>query len=206
MVLSDKEIRDYCQNWKNLGLKSPIVEPFSENRIRGASYDLGISDIIHTLRGEFRVLSANDQISIDQSYEEVNLEKIGYVLSPHEFILADIEEHISVPENIAAHIRPRTRFTRLGLIISAQHINPTYEGRLQIGIFNATPFAIRIEPGMCLAQIVFEEMKSIPTDSMQYQHKGNAAYQHEAEFRGAKLSDDYRKGYEEFVRQMLETC
>lgn len=59
---------------------------------------------------------------------------------------------------MAAHIRPRTKFSRLGLMVSEQYCNPGYSGILQLGILNASPNAIILTPGLGIAQAVFEEI------------------------------------------------
>ncbi len=35
-----------------------------------------------------------------------------------------------MPDDLAAHIRPRTTFNKLGLIVTSQHVNPSFYGKL----------------------------------------------------------------------------
>lgn len=44
-------------------------------------------------------------------------------------------------------------------------------GNLKIGLFNATDYAIKIYPGIRIAQMVFEELKSRPSEMKQYKNK-----------------------------------
>ena len=74
-------------------------------------------------------------------------------------MLVSLGETIKVPNNLTVHLRPKTRYTRLGLIVSDQHCNSTYTGHLRIGLFNATEYPIRIHTGFAIAQLVFEEMR-----------------------------------------------
>ena len=106
-------------------------------------------------------------------------------------------------ENLTAHIRPRTRFTRLGLLVSDQHCNSTYSGNLKLGVYNATNFPIKILPNIKIAQIVFEELKSVPSLEKQYKNKLNAVYQQEKDFIGAKFSDEIRQKIEKAVNIVL---
>ena len=128
----------------------------------------------------------------------------GYVLSPKEYVLVSLNENIALPESITAHIRPRTRFTRLGLLVSDQHCNSTYEGNLKLGLFNATDYAIKIFPGVRIAQIVFEELKSTPSSEKMYKNKVNAVYQNEQEFRGAVASKKLEDKVAEAVSLLLK--
>lgn len=183
MVLTDKEIRVLCNN-------EDLIVPFSEEPLQSESYDLSVGTTISIFKKEVKCLDLKMQDEIDGIYEEVELPLSGYTLSPKEYIIASLKEKISLPENITAHIRPRTRFTRLGLIVSDQHCNSTYSGNLKLGIFNATDYAIKIIPDLRIAQIVFEELKSTPSEEKLYKNKQNAMYQNEDTFIGAKLSDE----------------
>lgn len=149
-------------------------------------------------------MNLHNQEDIDNIYEELDLSVSGYILSPKEYILVSIKEKVNLPDNLTAHIRPRTRFTRLGLIVSDQHCNSTYSGKLRIGLFNATDYAIRIFPGIKIAQIVFEELKSKPSEEKLYKNKLNATYQDEDKFIGAKISDEFNEKVADTVRLLLK--
>lgn len=198
MILTDKEIRSLC-----VGKDVSMIDFFEETSLQSESYDLSIGDKIATLRKETFCINIDNQDEIDMIYEEKTLDDNGYILSPHEYILVKIKERITLPENITAHIRPRTRYTRLGLLISDQHCNSTYSGFLQLGFYNATNYAIKILPSMKIAQIVFEELKSIPSKEKQYRNKKNAAYQNEADFKGADFSNEFNEKVDQAIKVLL---
>lgn len=127
------------------------------------------------------------------------MEQGEYIISPKEYMLVTVKEKISLPDCVTAHIRPRTRFTRLGLIVSDQHCNSTYSGNLNLGIFNATDYPIKIQNGMRIAQIIFEELDGIPSENKLYKNKENAAYQNEKGNRGA----NFEKEVNDFVDRIL---
>lgn len=202
MILTDKEIRKLSnQLEKN---QEALIIPFSEDALQSESYDLSIGTKIAVLKKEVRCLNLYDQEDIDNIYTEIDLPIDGYTISPKEYVLVSMNEKINLPNNITAHIRPRTRFTRLGLIVSDQHCNSTYSGKLRIGLFNATDYAVKIYPKIRIAQMVFEELKSIPSDNKLYKNKKNAVYQQEEEFIGAKLDNEYDKSVLETVKLLLE--
>ncbi|RHG17345.1 dCTP deaminase [Blautia obeum] len=204
MILTDKEIRELCLDKKNRKDRGGLIEPFSEDALQSESYDLAIGTEIEVLKKDVRCLSLLEQESIDSMYEEIDLAVSGYIISPKEYILVSLKEKVSLPDNITAHIRPRTRFTRLGLIVSDQHCNSTYSGKLRIGIFNATDYPIKIFPGIRIAQMVFEELKSKPSEEKMYKNKKNAVYQGEEKFVGAKFSDELEKKVSETVDLLLK--
>lgn len=190
-------------NYRN-GSDNTLIKPFSEDSLQSESYDLAIGNSIAVLKKEIRCLSLYEQENIDSMYEEQSLSLAGYVISPKEYLLISLREKISLPDNLTAHIRPRTRFTRLGLIVSDQHCNSTYSGYLKIGLFNATDYAIRIYPGVKIAQIVFEELKTKPSDEKLYKNKQSAVYQDENSFIGAKFSDELNDRIKETVNLLLK--
>lgn len=204
MILTDKEIRELCLDKKNRKDRGGLIEPFSEDALQSEAYDLAIGTEIEVLKKDVRCLSLLEQESIDSMYEEIDLAVSGYIISPKEYILVSLKEKVSLPDNITAHIRPRTRFTRLGLIVSDQHCNSTYSGKLRIGIFNATDYPIKIFPGIRIAQMVFEELKSKPSEEKMYKNKKNAVYQGEEKFVGAKFSDELEKKVSETVDLLLK--
>lgn len=113
----------------------------------------------------------------------------GYILQPGEYILAQLKETLTLPSDITAHLRPRTRFTRLGLLLSPQHCNATYAGQLYVGLYNASPNALKLREGMTVAQVVFEQLSQAVSESKRYESKPNAAYMNEREFRGSILKE-----------------
>lgn len=187
MVLSDKEIRKY-----NIPPNSPLIEPFSEEHLQAASYDVSMSGNISVLKRIGRIIDPADDQVLDDMYEKIKIGAEGYLFSPGEYLLVELAESVKIPENLIAHIRPRTRFTRVGVLVADQHCNPTYEGQLYIGLRNAGPNTILLWPGLKIAQFIFEELSSTPTESLWYKNKKNAAFQQESSdrgFRGARFGE-----------------
>lgn len=184
MLITDKKIRTLVKDRK-------LIAPFSEDLLQSESYDVTIgSKAILFKKDDVHCLDIANQSDIDSIYQEIDISENGYVISPDEYILVQINEKIDLPDNISAHIRPKTRYTRLGLIVSAQHCNSSYAGTLRIGVFNATNYPIRIRQGYTIAQLVFEELNEVASDDKLYRMKESAHYQNEnGEFRGAKFDD-----------------
>jgi dCTP deaminase len=204
MILTDKEIRSLSIGDKKKNILGGMIFPFDETSLQSESYDLAVGNRIATLKKEVRCLDVTVQTDLDSMYEEKELPLTGYVLSPKEYAIVSIKETVKIPKMITAHIRPRTRFTRMGLIVSDQHCNSTYEGNLKLGLFNATDYAIKIFPGVKIAQIVFEELKGKPSNEKLYRNKKNAAYQNEEAFIGAIVDEDFDKKVTEAVDFLLK--
>lgn len=203
MILSDNDVR------KLVHTETPLIEPFDEGCLQGASYDLSMANKILAFRKHARTINLADQENIDSAYEQIDISERGYILNPGEYILVMVKEKVSIPVNMVAHIRPRTRFTRLGILLSAQHCNPGYTGVLSLGMYNASPNAIILVPDLHIAQIVFERLESKPSKEKQYQNKKNAAYMNEDGLRGSdfkteELSPAAKRLYENVLKQITE--
>lgn len=203
MILSDRDIRKFNQQFPAL------IEPFEEERLQAASYDLSLSSHISVFNKQVHTINLADQEKLDSIYRQIEMADEGYTVQPGEYVLVTVAEKLTVPANMAAHIRPRTRFTRLGVLISAQHCNPGYSGTLSLGLYNASPNAVVLVPGVHVAQVVFEELSSSPSEEKQYQNKKDAAYMGEDSFRGSnfegsELSESARGLYEAIFKRMHE--
>lgn len=198
MVLNDKSIRKLVN-------EKELISPFEEKKLQSESYDLTLGNRISVLNKIPRFIDLRTETDCEKLYKTLELTEEGYPLSPNEYVLVMLKERINLPENITAHIRPRTRFTRLGLIVSNQHCNSTYSGVLHVGIFNATNSTINIVPDIKICQIVFEELNDIPSENKQYKNKDNALYQNESndEFRGPKLDEKTEKIVKNIVDSYL---
>lgn len=184
MIITDKKIR-------KLVTEKELIAPFKEENLQSESYDMTIGDEVTVFNREVRCLDIADQQEIDKIYTTEKLTEEGYLISPKEYVLVSLAETVKLPDNISSHLRPKTRYTRLGLIVSDQHCNSSYEGHLRVGIFNATDYPIRIRSGYTIVQMVFEELNEVASDEKLYRNKKNAHYQKEnGQFRGAKFNDE----------------
>ena len=68
MILSDKEIRIYIQN-----TTTPMIEPFLEDHLQAASYDVSMSGNISVLRRIEQVVDPSEKRNLDDMYEEIRI-------------------------------------------------------------------------------------------------------------------------------------
>ncbi|MEQ2985560.1 dCTP deaminase [Collinsella sp. CLA-ER-H7] len=183
MLLSDNEIIKLVQSPR------PLIAPFNEKHLQSASYDVTLGDGIQEIVAMSGVVNLLDQRTVESVYDSVDISN-GYILKPGQFVLCKIAERIELPDNIAAHIMPRTRFTRFGLLVSAQHCNPSYAGYLSIGLHNASSNNVSLVPGMAVAQIVFEQLSSEPSSERLYRNQKAARYHNEDAFIGSQFIDE----------------
>lgn len=166
-----------------------FIKPFAEKNLQSSSYDVSLSSEIQVLRDSSAPISINDQMAIDRIYERKDISE-GYLIKPGEYILCKLKESITLPDDVMAMVVPRTRFTRLGLLLSTQYCNPSYSGTLSLGLRNASNSNISLVPGLAIGQLLFCKLGEKPTEKNLYRNKTNAAYHNEKEFRGSTFADE----------------
>ena len=154
MILSDKSIKEKLQTGEI------SIEPFSEEFVQPASYDLHLDRNILTFDTEKHSI-----IDVKEPVEDLMVkiemdEKSGYVLKPGQFILANVTEITGVDSRHVGRLEGKSSLARMGLIIhaTAGFLDPGNKLRLTLEIANLSPLPIRIYAGMKIAQLAFEQL------------------------------------------------
>lgn len=201
MILSDGGIRKLVQ-------EQGMVHPFDEDRLQAVSYDITAGNVVRVYQRLNQPLDLSDRQQMGRATQEVMMSvQNKYHIKPGEYVLVKTRERFHIPAHITAHVRPRTTFTRIGLVVSDQHMNPGFRGYLFLGLLNATPNIIDLYPGIALAQMVFEEIEGEVSANKLYNRKADAHYQDEDGFivpSLQKLSEAEREVVNETVARLME--
>ncbi|WP_321993064.1 dCTP deaminase [Clostridium butyricum] len=209
MILVDNEILDRVKNsskYKDVYYKrkdKPLIENFKEENLQSVSYDITITNKIKRFKNEFLTIDLNKSNDIDNSMREEDISN-GYLLRPGEYVLVQLVEKLNMPDDLVGHIRPRSSFIKLGLVLSLQHINPSYSGQLQIGLYNATPNAVKIQSGLRIGQILFEKISGIINKENLYFIKKDSKYQGEEGFVSSKIHEELKEKVDEEYKNILK--
>jgi dCTP deaminase len=199
VILTDKEI-------SKLVKEKRMIENYIEDNLQSVSYDLTASNIIQIFNKVQTTINLKSKDSIALANKEVSI-NYGYKIMPNEYILIKTKESFNLPDNLTGHIRPRTTFTRLGLVLSVQHINPTFSGHLYLGMLNSTPNAIEIFPDLIIGQVIFEQVFGEITPELLYKNKKSAKYQNESEFISPDITKEIppalKSKYDELVKDLI---
>lgn len=174
MLLSDQEI-------KKLAKEDGMITPFEERNLQSVSYDITTGNIARVFNRLSDPIDLNDKENIKLTYCEIDITD-GYLIKPNEYMLVKSGEKYTLPDDIAAYARPRTTLSRLGLILTPQHFNPSFSGYIYYGLLNVTPNILKIYPGTSIGQIVFEKVYGALDKKNLYKNKTSAQYQNENEF------------------------
>ncbi len=118
-MLSDQQILEFMEQG------DIIIEDFDESCLKPASYDMRLGK----------------EAFISSRKEKINVEEMGLLrIPPGEFAIVVTYEKIKLSKRIAASIGLRSYFARKGLVLLAgPQIDPGFEGRLTLVLFNASP-------------------------------------------------------------------
>jgi len=196
-VLSDCEIR-------NLVHEKGLIDPFDENKLQAVSYDISAGDVVRVYQRLNQEIDLENRQQMQAATSETMIsKKRQYHIKPGEYVLVKTRERFQIPENLTAHVRPRTTFSRIGLLLSDQHMNPSFRGYLFLGLLNATPNIINISPGLSIGQMVFETVQGEISGGKLYEQKKDAHYQDEDAFIPPVLTQEEQAVVERMVNQMM---
>ncbi|WP_438798627.1 dCTP deaminase [Staphylococcus pseudintermedius] len=177
MILSDSDIKAYLER------QLLNIEPLVEAHIEPASVDLTLgSHFLKPISPETGVQRMSDPIA----YETIEQPRV--VIPAHAFILATTEEYITLPQQLTGFIEGRSSVGRAGLFIqNAGWVDPGFEGKITLELYNANDFPLEIEQGQRICQIVLAETKTVPETKYQGKYQG----QHTTT--GSRLFRDWMK-------------
>lgn len=119
-----------------------ITASFDERNVRQACYELRASSLFY-------------ETSTDREDKRLVSPPSGYVLRPHTYVTAIVEESILLPSNVVARILTKGQLFSLGILPVNTYADPGFRGRLGITMFNASHRAVVITPGQAIAKIEF---------------------------------------------------
>lgn len=174
MILSDKTLNSMIETG------DLVCEPLTNDSIQPASIDCRLGT--HFLLVENHEM---DTIKMDEEikYREVDSETI--TIPPQSFLLATTMEYVKVPDDVTAFVEGRSSIGRMGLFIqNAGWVDPGFEGRITLELFNANSLPIQLKAGRRVCQLVFCKMD----------HKAlspyRGKYQGQTESVGSRVFDD----------------
>ncbi len=187
MILSDRTIKEKIKNG------SIVIEPFSEEFLQPASYDLHLDKY-------FLVFNKESIGMIDVKKKPENLmreivveENEGFIIHPGEFVLANVKEITGVDAKHVGRLEGKSSLGRLGLIVhaTAGFLDPGNKLRMTLELANVSPLPIKIYPEMKIAQMAFEEMDS--KSERPYGTKSlNSKYSGDEKVEGSKMWKNFK--------------
>ena len=160
MLLSGDEIREEVES-NRLG-----IEPLTPDNIQPASIDLTLHSILRINRDEPVRGIALDPELLDVSdhimryTDEVDLSTGRWRFTPGKFVIGMTHEAVSLPLDLAGRVEGRSRLARLGVgvHITAPKIDPGFNNRITLEMFNLGPWTIELASGMRICTLLVERL------------------------------------------------
>ena len=150
-----------------------FCEGYEEKYVNAISYDLHIKGII-----------CNDAL------------QDSYTLHPGEFIFVKTRELIHMPKDLMGRIGEKNSRIRQGLSVAGPHYYPGHRTYIYLRVQNITCANIIIKKDDSIAQLIFEQLESVPEKA--YDEQEGASFNDEYQYRGlANYRDEYENRMEE---------
>ncbi len=112
-----------------------VVEPFDQDRIRTAAYELSMGSEVFITGTDMKTKST---LSLGDQRE----------IPPGQFALLITEEKVAIPKKYIGFIAIKFGIKKLGLVnISGFHVDPGFEGKLLFSVYNAGSKSIVVSRG-----------------------------------------------------------
>ncbi len=144
MILSDQTLERLIKE------KIIVIDPIDEKSIQPASVDLRLgTHFLIIQENQMEVITLDSEVQ----YREINSESI--IIPPKSFLLATTQEYIKLPTDITAFVEGRSSIGRIGLFIqNAGWVDPGFEGRITLELYNASSLPIKLQAGKRICQLV----------------------------------------------------
>ena len=171
MILTDREILAACEN------NQIVIDPLPNFAVAlsSTSLDLTLWDRIRVwnpkVPGTERTIcpasSDFSYLTVAESFTRLdNIGADGFLLKPGHFLLAWTTEEITLPTSskIAARVEGKSSLARLGIgvHVTAPTIHAGFIGHIQLEMFNHGNLTVKLEVGMNVCQLIFEQILGTP--------------------------------------------
>lgn len=149
MLLCDHEIQHFVESGI-IGL-----EPFDARLIQPTSIDVTLDKSIRLPAAGITHLDMADLQPDHTTAAEIPA--TGWDLPSGGLLLASTQESVRLPGFLAARVEGKSSVGRVGLAIhiTAGFIDPGFQGRVTLEMYNFAPWTLRIYPGMPIGQLCF---------------------------------------------------
>lgn len=138
----------------------------------GVGIDLRLGSVHKIIKGGAFIEGDSKQaLGNRKGVETKQINKDWIVIKPGDYYLVSTLETINTPKDLMPLVFPRTSLFRAGLLLLNSKTDPGYCGPLTMGLTNLSPFAVRLQVGARICNIVFHKIEG-KTVSYRGQHQG----------------------------------
>ena len=134
-----------------------IIGEFNEQNVKQACYELRASNVFY-------------ETAASRENKRVDIGSNGYILRPHCYVTAIVQERIQLPPNVLARILTKGQLFSIGILPVCTYADPGFTGRLGITLCNVSHRHIVIKAGQPIAKIEFSLLAEPVTNPYSGQH------------------------------------
>jgi len=156
MIKSDKWIR--VQGEK-------LIKPFHPEKVRKGVVSYGTSQAGYDLTlGEkaFYFKGNSDDVDVKSINDKHIINKYAFdgvlYINPRQSLLCAVNEELTMPDNIMGLVWGKSTYSRVGVNVYCQPVEPGWKGYLSILVVNYNPNPVKLYANEGIAQIVFFEL------------------------------------------------
>jgi dCTP deaminase len=147
MILSDWDIRVY------LDKKLLVINPLYEDTVRENGVDLRFGNRFCRFKANGNILDSK-LVNVGDFLECSEVGEEGFVINPHEHVLATTLEWVEMPIDLVGLVNLRSTFARLNLFIPPTVIDAGFKGNVTIEVIGGN-VPVRVYPLQRFLHIVF---------------------------------------------------
>ena len=178
MTLSDSDIK------KALEAGAIRIDDFDESRLQPASYDILLGNVFSVVEPHQTEFVDPHRKIFPEKREITIKDDESFTLHPGISILGESRDFFG-SDRYLIQLSGKSSLARVGLIIhnTAGVVNPGHYLNIVFELYNLSHIPIILRPGMEIAQILFSELSSPPSQS--YKQTGRYTDNNRDHFKGA---------------------
>lgn len=139
-----------------------MVQPFKCENVQPASIDLTLDVDFHIPLVDKVWTFPIDMNNVKETYSDFPMTVVraenGITILPGQFFLASTYETVFIPRDIVARVEGKSSLARIGLLVhsTAGYIDPGFEGKITMELYNLYHRPIILRPGKKICQLSFE--------------------------------------------------
>jgi len=166
-----------------------VTRPDGDVTIQPSSVDLHLDSKFSWYQDKSRYVHVSDEKTYPSLIQQDNDDIGTIVIGSGEFLLANTEETVSLPNGAVGFLHGRSSVGRLGLFVhNAGVVDAGFSGDLTLELYNASRNSIKLDVGMRICQMTVHEHKNKP--AVGYSDQSGSKYQNQSGPTASKLYDD----------------